>query len=109
MDLGVGWGGARGMTSPTPIYKIPARPPRFQMTSMITITKKQPQNQIAACVMGVIRCSKMGKNNQKRIGSPQREKASRNQTLLWTRDVDSRGWCAGHVLTYTDLHFPAKT
>jgi len=37
---------------------------------------------------------------------PQREKASRNQTLLWTRDVDSRGWCAGHVLTYTDLHFP---
>ena len=61
-----GWlGGARGMTSPTPICKIPARPPRFQMTSMITITKKQPQNQIAACVMGVIRCSKMGKNNRK--------------------------------------------
>jgi len=50
-----------------------------------------------------------GEKQPKRIGSPQREKASRNQTLLWTRDVDSRGWCAGHVLTYTDLHFPAKT
>ena len=65
MDLGVGWGVHGAWPHLHRSAKFLPVPLDFKWPRWKPSPKKQPQNQIAACVMGVIKCSKMGKNNRK--------------------------------------------